>query len=135
DPRGRLKQGGVEVWRGDAGEPREPSSKTPPALPGDSRHERVALTEKEGEASGELTLPPLPSGKVYWVQPTWVNGNGETHWASATVHTPEPAVERRPATLVLHHEQANRPLQLSSKSTFKARDPEGEEHDVDVSLV
>jgi hypothetical protein len=35
---------------------------------------------------GNVDLPPLPAGKVYWVQPVWTRKSGETVWGSASVY-------------------------------------------------
>jgi S1-C subfamily serine protease len=136
DPLSRIRSAGLEVWSGDAGANRPPATRQPEARPGDSSHRRVALNYARGEARGEVPLPPLPAGKVYWVQPTWVNGRGETYWAGANVEPlPSPPVRRQAANLTLRHEQGNRPLQLSTKNTLNLRDHEGQEHALLLSMT
>jgi S1-C subfamily serine protease len=100
DPSGQIKEAGVEVWTGNppAGADRtRPASSSPPAAqPGDSPRKRTArpIEHHEGDKlqstrgyHGEIELPPLPVGKVYWVQPIWVHRSGETFWGSASVYS------------------------------------------------
>ena len=73
-----LKDVSLEVWTGDANQTnRPPTDKPPTALSGDSTRQRTAMTYAAGRGRADVLLPALPNGKVYWVQPTWVNGNGE----------------------------------------------------------
>jgi predicted Zn finger-like uncharacterized protein len=103
DPRGQINSVGVEVWAGSTpagGETSRPASLTQPtALPGDSPRQRTlrpvvrekkaagnAKTYGRKDLRGEVALPPLPAGKVYWVQPVWTRKSGQTVWGSATVY-------------------------------------------------
>jgi S1-C subfamily serine protease len=83
DPLNRVQEVALDVWTGDRGDPRPPTRTQPAALGGDSPHEHVQLAYNQGTARAEVTLPALPAGKVYWLQPTWVNANRETCWAEA----------------------------------------------------
>jgi hypothetical protein len=105
DPLGRIKEAGLEVWTGDAptgnDRTRPAATSAPAALPGDSARTRAVgavgplheqLKTRDQKLEGRLTLrkeidlPPLPVGKVYWVQPTWVRKSGETIWGQAWVY-------------------------------------------------
>jgi S1-C subfamily serine protease len=84
DPLNRVQEVAVDVWTGDRGERRPPARTQPTVLAGDSPHERVKLAYAQGTARADVALPPLPPGKVYWVQPAWLNSKGESHWAAAS---------------------------------------------------
>jgi predicted Zn finger-like uncharacterized protein len=137
DPLNRIREAALEVWTGDPGETRPPAHRQqPPARPGDSPHERVVLSYARGEGHGTVNLPALPEGKVYWVQPTWVNGPGESRWAAASVHKlPAAPVRRQPANLVLQHEGGNHALHLTTKNSLKVRDREGDDHDLLIQMT
>jgi hypothetical protein len=83
DPLNRVQEVALDVWTGDRGDARPPARTQPAALAGDSPHQRVKLAYNQGTARADVPLPPLPPGKVWWLQPAWVNSNGETYWASA----------------------------------------------------
>jgi predicted Zn finger-like uncharacterized protein len=87
DPLGRIKNVALDVWSGDAGADRPPATERPAPAAGDSEHQTVVLTYDRARAAarGEMTLAPLPPGKVYWIQPNYVNGAGASHWATAHV--------------------------------------------------
>jgi serine/threonine protein kinase len=116
DPRGRIKQMAIEVWTGNppAGRVRSrPAATSPPApRPGDSPRKRFPLSlppdkakpQSEMEYSGEVELPPLPAGQVYWVQPTWVRQTGETLWGSASVYRAGEPVEAKPVDLHVRYQ-------------------------------
>jgi hypothetical protein len=71
----------------------------------------------------------LPEGKVWWIQPNWVNGAGQSHWASANVWKPaSDPVERKPATLALRFPAGvNRKLLLTSNATMKISDSDDDD--------
>src|SRR5262249_22162013 len=97
-----IKECALEVWAGDAGNPRPPSNKQPTAMAGDSTRERVKLAYSDRLAKGEVSLPQLPAGKVYWIQPVWVHTTGATRWATANVYKlGAPPVERKAANLAV----------------------------------
>jgi len=76
--------------------------------------------ETIGKATGDIVLPPLPAGKVYYVQPAWKNGAGTWQWATGHVHDVQP-VERKGARLVLQQQKGERTLTLESERTLSAR--------------
>jgi hypothetical protein len=125
DPRNRVKEVSLEVWTGDgsATKPaqRPPANAPPVPVAGDSPRRRFRLTYLGGEAKGEIILPDLPAGKVYWFQPVWVDNGEETHWGQAESQTIRPnlAVERKPALLVLRHTKASRTLALTVSNSFR----------------
>jgi predicted Zn finger-like uncharacterized protein len=99
DPRGQIKQAGVEVWTGNPppkgkDRTRPPATSQPPQLPGDSPRKesmhRIVAGKGDFQENRVLRntveLPPLPPGKVYWVQPKWIRATGETLWGSAWVY-------------------------------------------------
>jgi S1-C subfamily serine protease len=126
DPRNLVKDVSLDVWTGDAGKPRGPSKTAPEKVQGDSNHARFPLTVNGRERKGELVLPPLPDGKVYWVQPAFTNGAGETHWVAANVYkVSSQPVERKPADLVFKPAQGQRrELLLTNTVSFKLGDDE-----------
>jgi S1-C subfamily serine protease len=96
DPRGRIKEVGLEVWTGLPKAPAPaPGNATPRALPGDSPRKRHLLSYAGGTGRAEVTLPPLPPGKVYWVQPVWTLASGATYWAAGHIHRLGPPLERK----------------------------------------
>src|SRR5262249_27059246 len=116
------------VWAGDPGKPRAPSATAPAALPGDSAVQTIELPyDGKGMARGEIELPPLPPGKVYWHRPSYVNGAGKQFWVAASTFRPTPPVAREPATLVLRHESGQRTIDLDSNATFRLIPPSGKE--------
>jgi S1-C subfamily serine protease len=119
DPLGRMKQFGLEVWTGERGQSRPACTAQPPAQPGDTSHQRQMLDNRPQQAAGNVPLPPLPAGKVYWIQPVWSNANNQTLWDAAAVHEVAPPIERRPANLLAKHTGGDRPLQLNSRWTWK----------------
>jgi S1-C subfamily serine protease len=101
DPRGRVKEVALEVWTGDeppaAARTRPASNAQPAAQPGDTPHMRYPLANAEGVAGGDVTLPLLPPGKVYWVQPSWTFHDGSRRWGLAEVHKLKSAPMERTA--------------------------------------
>jgi S1-C subfamily serine protease len=137
DPRKLIKEVGLDVWTGDRGNGKRPPVKgtAPAPAPGDSSRQRVKLNYEAPVGRGEVILPELPPGKVYWVQPCWVNANGETQWAGASHYNLDPAsppVERKPAALVLRNQaNAKRDLTLKLNATFRV----GSDEDTDVASL
>jgi predicted Zn finger-like uncharacterized protein len=118
DPRNLVKSVAVEVWTGNRGE--APSADVAQARPGDSPRQRAELTYSAGVARGEVPLPELPKGKVYWLQPIYVSGR-DTYRATAVMQDcrPELALERKPANLRLRATSVSRrQLSVVVKSTF-----------------
>jgi S1-C subfamily serine protease len=128
DPLGHIEQTGVEVWTGlPSGSPRPSAASQPPVLPGDTPHQRQSLNYQSGLASADITLPRLAAGKVYWLQPTWVNARGDAQWGVANDYVLRPAVERRPIQLVSRHQQGSSTLHLESRLDLRLREQGGEE--------
>lgn len=105
DPRNRIKEVGLEVWTGNSPPAKTPSRPSTEEMPvpeaGDSIRQRVRLQFAGGVGQGEVKLPDLPPGKVYWIQPYWTTTSGETRWASGTVYRmTAPPLERR--NVMLH---------------------------------
>jgi predicted Zn finger-like uncharacterized protein len=134
DPRHRIKEVALDVWTGNAPPPRGVSYRSaadaqPAAEAGDSQHLRYQVPYEHGIARGDIVLPELPAGKVWWVQPNWVNAAGESHWASANVWklSSEP-VERKPATLAAVRLGAGAGrLTLTATEIFKISDNDDDE--------
>jgi S1-C subfamily serine protease len=135
DPLDRVKQVSLQVWTGDPGQPRPASTTEPKPQPGDSPVTSVALDYAKGVAKGEVTLPPLPAGKVHWVRPVYVNGAGETRWVAGTVHQAKPPVDHVPVLLKYKQPADERTrVDLTSTATFRVRDFEGEMRNLSVNL-
>lgn len=131
DPLNRMKELAVDLWVGERGEPRPPATTTPAVVHGDTPHAKTPLEAKAALPASDVALQPLPPGKVYWVQPRWVNGAGETHWAGAVAYDmPSPPIERKAAALHLKHQAGERPLALVTKTAMRMRDGEGEDHGI-----
>jgi predicted Zn finger-like uncharacterized protein len=120
DPRNRIKEVALEVWTGDKPKKSQPASRPPATTQpgkqaGDSERKRFPLTYVGGEGKGDIVLPDLPSGKVWWQQPTWVDAKGQSHWAGAGVlDLPAAPVERKATKLVLKYPpRAVRPVTLT----------------------
>jgi|GEM_PF-2879717 len=134
DPRNLIKEVGLEIWTGDKPADTKsairPSATTQPAAQtGDSRHAYHKLKYLAPEGKGEIILPELPSGKVYWGQARWVNSKGEIHWepAKPLVGLPQP-VYRKPANLVLRFNQGSkRALDLTLENIFKIGNDEADD--------
>jgi predicted Zn finger-like uncharacterized protein len=131
DPRNLIKEVGVEIWTGDkpadAKSGHRPPSRTQPAAQsGDSPRSYFKLKYHAGQGSGDIPLAELPTGKVYWKQPRWVNNKGETYWALAEpFDLPTQPVHRKPAKLVLRYKQnTSRRLDLSIETSFKVSESE-----------
>ncbi len=138
DPRNRIREVALDVWTGDAppsGRGYRPAADSQPSpQEGDSQHLRYKIPYSNGSARGDIILPQLPAGKVWWIQPNWVNAAGRSRWASANVwKPPSPPVERKPATLAFRVQPGiNRKLTLTGTDTFKLS---GEDDDDDAPAV
>lgn len=76
DPFKKLTAVGVVAWVGDAdAAPRPPGATRPTPAPSDSDDTEVSLNydATAQAATGDVTFPPLPSGRAYWVQPWFAN--------------------------------------------------------------
>jgi predicted Zn finger-like uncharacterized protein len=119
DPLNRIKEVALEVWTGDAKQPRPPAvGEAPKPNAGDSKHERFKLAYQAGEGKADVVLPALPPGKTYYVQPYFVNGAGKSHWASGDPIETPPPVERKPVRLALEQKNGDRTLSLQLEHTF-----------------
>jgi hypothetical protein len=99
DPLNRIKSVAVEVWTGNKLEPSAMNVKES-QHPGDSPRRRADLAYSSGLARGDVPLPDLPKGKVYWLQPVFVSGD-ETYRAAPVMQDcqPEAALQRKSANL------------------------------------
>jgi len=125
DPLTRITEVSLDVWTGDANKPRPAIlGEAPKILPGDSEHKTAKLVyqvekgkgkmDTAGKATGDVVLPPLPPGKVYYVQPSWVKGEkGTREWDRGDMHDMQP-VERKSAKLVLQQQKGERTLTLET---------------------
>ncbi|HEY1861798.1 MAG TPA: trypsin-like peptidase domain-containing protein, partial [Gemmataceae bacterium] len=125
DPLQKITDVSLDIWTGDANKPRPAvSGETPKQLPGDSDHLVAKLAyriekgkgkvDAVGVATSDIVLPPLPSGKFYYVQPSWVKGeNGTREWDRGVVLDTQP-VERKSAKLVLQQQKGERILTLET---------------------
>jgi S1-C subfamily serine protease len=135
DPLGKTTRPAVQLWTGNPGNARPPSATEPAPLPGDSEVTTVELAyDGKGQARGEIVLPPLPPGKVFWQRPSYVNAAGKKVWVTASVYRPTPAVDRVPAALVLRQEAGRRDLDLDSHATLRLLLPDSEPHSLKISM-
>jgi S1-C subfamily serine protease len=129
DPLTHILTPALETWVGEPTPPSRPPSMTQPSQKeGDSPHRAHALEYHNQVARAEIALPPLPPGKVYWVQPRWTTPAGETWWAAANVYLVPPAVEQKKARLIFRHQIGGRPMVLDSWLDFRVTAPDGVEH-------
>jgi S1-C subfamily serine protease len=136
DPLGRLQKVVVETWTGEPGQRRRPGGTTPPKpLPGDSERQAVAVSyDKQPVTRVELSLPPQEDAKkVYWMQPSYVNGSGQTVWYGAWAPLLGTPVERKPIKLRYQPKLDNtRQTELVSEGSFRVL-VEGEEHSLTMN--
>jgi hypothetical protein len=135
DPRQRVKEVALDIWIGDAPAKnrasRPPADSQPAQQPGDSARQRYNLPYNPGDrkAAGDIALPPMAPGKVYWIQPNWVNTNGEKHWVSASVYSPPPPIERVSQLLVLRSFNTPRQVSISTTNTFRVSGDDDADND------
>jgi len=112
DPLNRLMMLALDVWWGDEGMPRPATDTMPAARTGDDGKATFRLSPRPNDPAGPgedrdfigtLDLPPLPPGKVYWVQPRLHASPGIAHWGQA-LPLPDlgPTVERVPVRMALN---------------------------------
>src|SRR5262249_30558435 len=131
DPLAHICEPALEVWTGEpTPSARPPSVTQPPIQSGDSPHQRHPLVYHDQVGRAEIVLPPLPPGKVYWVQPSWTNPSGETLWATANVYPLPPPVEVKPIQLLLRHQVGSRSLVLNSWLDLMVAGRDGTEHNL-----
>jgi serine/threonine-protein kinase len=120
DPLNRLAALSLDVWVGDGGPPRPAADPGPPSrLPGDAERQSFELIPRSDETAGPgedrsfggaVRLPPLPAGKVYWVQPRTRTVQGIERWGEAVVlPTTGTPVEAKPALLAINPRSDPRP--------------------------
>jgi S1-C subfamily serine protease len=132
DPLGRVSQAIVEYWVGPPG-PARPGSRTEPKPdPKDGPHQTTTLAVKQQSGRGELTLPALKDGQVYWLQPSLVSPGGRV-WMSAQVYQPPPPVDRKPARLAWAP-AGEHSLVLERWSSLNYTDPGATEHHALLAL-
>jgi hypothetical protein len=124
DPRRRIREAAVDVWVGNRPSAgmltRGPSQIRPPPAQGDQARVHCKLDYKDGRAQGDVVLPPL-TGQSYWVQPRWIDGSGQPHWAAARAFIPAPPVTRTAAVLAFHPSPgASRTLLFEGRHTYRA---------------
>jgi S1-C subfamily serine protease len=134
DPLNRMRNVSIDVWIGKSGKKRPASATRPNRDVDDSAREKFDLTYKNGVASGLVTLPELPVGKTYWIQPVYVNGLGEKRWVEPVQHNPGSPIERKPALLTLKHVAGQRPLTVTSAGAIKLVDSLGESHQIQINM-
>jgi hypothetical protein len=86
------------------------------------------LKYENGEAKGDVTLPNLPAGKVWWFQPNWTTRGGEARWVTGAPWKPpaSPPLERKAASLNWKQQEASYHVRVESKMTSRVRTDEGE---------
>lgn len=123
DPLKRLRSVSVDVWPGlppQKGQVvRSASASQPQPQEGDGAHVTATLDFNPdgiiriGEAhpaNGELNLPPLAPGQVYWFQPHYVSKDGKQRWGEAVVlEMGRHPVEAKPAMIAIKHKPDLKP--------------------------
>jgi S1-C subfamily serine protease len=127
DPVGRVGQVAVDVWAGQPGPARAGTRTQPKPLQGDDDRQTFPVEIKQQVGRGELVLPELPAGGVYWVQPSLVSRTGGRVWLSAQVYRPPAPVERKPARLDWKP-AGDWPLVLERWSSLQFSHPDGSSH-------
>jgi S1-C subfamily serine protease len=129
DPLNKVREVALAAWTGDPADPRAAGDQPAATVATDSPHQKTVLSYQNGEAKGEVRMPALDPGKVYWVQPSWAGDKGQRRWAAATVHNlAVPPIERRPVLLASRPRAGARDLTISSTDTQVISDREGGEH-------
>lgn len=126
DPLNRIKQVSVDCWIGDTG-PQRPGSTTPPKTQsGDGERRTHALTITARAAQGDLTLPPLPEGKTYWLQICLEEGD-ERHKRWLSAHPCQPKAFLEPTTAVVaNNDVSNARVEFLARSRFQMRMQRGD---------
>jgi S1-C subfamily serine protease len=108
DPLDRIKSMRVEVWAGSQGPTRAPANQQPPALPGDGPRQVVAINYQNHTGSGDVPLPDLQPGQVYWVRPVFVSAAGGSLWlpAAPLESSASPPLQRLPVNIQMKTGQA-----------------------------
>ncbi|HTK75701.1 MAG TPA: trypsin-like peptidase domain-containing protein [Gemmataceae bacterium] len=123
DPLKRVRKVAIDFWVGAPGKPRRAPDGAPKQEENDGSRQTFDLTYDPASqsAKGEFTLPPLPQGQVYWLQPRFTNGTGKEQWYRATTYSPDgPPVERRPVELALKHRTGmKREVELTALSHYR----------------
>jgi hypothetical protein len=92
DPARRLRQVAADIWAARPGKVRAGGDRTPARQDGDGPIVTVAFdyspdrTWPNGEppsARGDLNLPPLADGQVYWFRPHYESNDGRRRWGEA----------------------------------------------------
>jgi predicted Zn finger-like uncharacterized protein len=139
DPLGRVRSIRVEVWAGAPGPDRASSYQQPAAMPGDSPRQSNNVVYADGIGTGDLPLPALQPGQVYWIQPVLVNAAGTTQWQPAQAVTAVPPLQRSPASLVMKTEQSGeRSLKMKASiglTVYKGKQKYIEGLSLDAELV
>jgi len=124
DPLKHVKAMRVEVWAGDKGAARPFGTERPAPLPGDGPRKSIDIDHQNGIAKGDVALPTLKDGQVYWLQPVVVDGAGVTRWHTALPRDATPPLERVPAELLIKFDQG--PVRtLRMKDTIRLSVQEG----------
>lgn len=133
----RIRKVSVDFWVGEPGRARPPSAATPAARKSDGVRTSVALAyePKTGQGQGTLTLPDLPDGKVYWLQPVYEDGRGTTRWAGGSSYQAPLPVERKPAVLAFKPDGKERALTLSRTTSLRLYYSIDRLHEVGVKMV
>ena len=137
DPLKRIKTVAVDYWVSDAGNPPGPSDQ-PARLPFDANRQTAAVAYRADSQAGEgeVVLDAVPpAGKVLYFQPSFVNGSGKSRWMGGLTKAIEAPPNPQAIRLVLQHPQGRSVLQLKSKSTYRLKTADGDEHSLMLNLV
>ena len=137
DPMQRIAKFSIEWWTGDPDQVVPPAEASPG---GDRQTTPVALQPAAATGHAELVLPAVPApGKVLWVQPVFVNGDGRQHWAAGLKVVFDPPIDPKPVALSLRPQPGKLRLGLKSTATMQVRSLDGEKHslyrNLDTQLI
>jgi hypothetical protein len=130
DPLNRIRKVRVEFWTGDPGKARMIGEKERAPLPGESPRRAQELDYKAGTARGDVVLPDIPPGKVFWFELHVADQDGKEVWTQASPQALAPPLERKPAVLGYKHQAGRRGWAVSAETALKIRDAEGTDHDI-----
>ena len=130
DPLHALHNVALDWWVGDPKDVVGPAT-TQPAAPAPPLRQTAPLTYQPDAMKGhaDLILASLPPpGKVVWVQPTFVDGSGQSVWVSGLPVQISQPLDAKPAVLALRPQVGKARLNLKSTATVLLRTGDGEKH-------
>jgi hypothetical protein len=139
DPLNQVKEMKVEVWVGKPGKPLPASTQPPKERLGDGKRATVALTYQKGIAQGDVPLPALADGQVYWLQAVMVTEGQAQIWAPSLATANLIAVERKSiqigADFTVVPERTVRLKSISSETLTRGKFSESSSDTLELDLL